>query len=92
LESDKLSFDQINPIPSGAQIQLVIQFSPALPVVTFYNTWGKMKLRIEYDHENYERQFNEDNIKNDIVRDIVGADLILGIPRVTKKPNDQSVQ
>jgi hypothetical protein len=92
LESDKLSLDQINPIPSGAQIQLVIQFNPALPVETFYNTWGKMKLRIEYHHEIYERQFDEDDIKNDIVSDIVGADLILGIPRVTKKPSDQSVQ
>jgi hypothetical protein len=92
LESDKLSLNEINPIPPGAQIQLVIQFNPTLSVITFYNTWGKMKLHIEYDHENYERQFKEDAIKNDIVRDIVGADLILGIPRVTKKPSDQSVQ
>jgi hypothetical protein len=86
LESDKLSLNQVNPIPPGAQIQLVIQFNPALPVATFYNTWGITKLRVEYDDTNYERQFNEDSIKSDIVRDIVGADLILGIPRVTKKP------
>jgi hypothetical protein len=85
LDAERLPLDQINPLPPGTDIWLIIEWTPALSALEFFNQWGKLHLTIHYGDNTYNHFADEDEIKSDLVGDIPGADLVLGIPRVTKK-------
>jgi hypothetical protein len=85
LEAERLPLDQINPLPPGTEIWLIVQWTPPLSILDFFNRWGKTQLTIKYGDDTYNRFFDEDEIKSDLLSDISGADLVLGVPRVTKK-------
>ena len=87
LDGENIPVDQTNPIPAGARIQLVAEWKPSLQLLEFYNQWGKINMQIDYNDTHYKRSFDDEHMKMALTRDIVGADLLLGIPRVTKKTN-----
>jgi len=85
LDGEKILALDTNPIPAGAKIQLVSEWTPPISVLEFMNRWGKMSLSIDYDGAQYRKTFSEEFMKAALLRDVVGADLVLGVPRVTKK-------
>jgi hypothetical protein len=85
LDGEKISVDRTNPVPPGAKIQLIAEWKPAISLMDFVKQWGNIHLLIEYGDIKYKRVFDEDYMRSTLVRDIVGADLALGVPRVTKK-------
>ncbi len=44
-------------------------------------------MQMDYNDTHYKRSFDDEHMKMVLTRDIVGAELLLGIPRVTKKTN-----
>jgi hypothetical protein len=85
LDAERLPLDEINPLPPGMEIWLVVEWPTSLSVQEFLNQWGKFNLTVHYGDSTYSRYVDEDEIKSDLLSDIGGADLVLGIPRVTKK-------
>jgi hypothetical protein len=77
--------DQIESIPPGANIDLVIEWKPPLSITDFLNQWGKIHFTAVYGDTTYETRFDEDGIRQKVFREIQGA----GGPRVTKKKADQ---
>jgi hypothetical protein len=85
LGSEMIPIQDTNPTPRGAKIQLVLEWKPTISVQEFMSRWGKTLLSIDYDDFKYRKVLDETFMRDALVRDIVGADVILGIPRVTKK-------
>ena len=77
LDAGPIPLDQLNPIPPGAQFALMVEWNPALSVSDFVNQWGRMRFRITYDDRVFEKTLNESQIKEIILQDISGSDLIL---------------
>jgi hypothetical protein len=73
--------EQIESIPAGAIIDLIIEWKPGLSIKDFQDQWGKIYFKAVYDDATYERHFDEQEIRQKIYREIQGA----GGPRVTKK-------
>ena len=85
LESEPISLDRLNPIPPRAQFALMVEWNLALSVLDFVNQWGKMLFHIGYDDKVFDKTLSESQIKDIILQDIPGSDLILGVPRPTQK-------
>jgi hypothetical protein len=85
LDGEKFPVGDANPIPAGAKIQLVSEWTPPISVQEFMNRWGKISLTMDYDDTKYRKIIDPEFMKTSLLRDIVGADLVLGVPRVTKK-------
>jgi hypothetical protein len=73
--------DQIESIPAGAIIDLIIEWKPGLSIKDFQDLWGKIFFKAVYNDATYEKHFDEQSIRQKIYREIQGA----GGPRVTKK-------
>jgi hypothetical protein len=85
LGGEKVSVDQINPIAPKARVQLTVEWHPLLSVADFVSQWGKFTIAIDYDGASFRWSLSNELIRNTLIRDIVGADAVLGVPRVTKK-------
>ncbi|MGW1420559.1 hypothetical protein ACWAT4_10625 [Bradyrhizobium manausense] len=82
---EKIPVQQANPIPAGAKIQLIFEWAPPLSVQEMMSKWGKTSFSINYGDFRFRKVFDAEFMKAALVRDIVGADLVLGVPHVTKK-------
>ncbi len=73
--------EQIEAIPPGAAIDLVLEWKPALSINDFLSQWGKLRFVAKYNDYNYEARFDEQKIRAKVFGEIQGA----GGPLVTKK-------
>lgn len=78
------SITEINPIPPGASIDLIVEWkdAAALPIKEFLNQWGKIYLRVDYDSTVYERTYDNDYLYQKAAREYPQEGFG---PRVTKK-------
>lgn len=77
----EVPLDQIEPIPPGAPIDLVIDWKPPLSISNFLDQWGKIHFTAIYGDTTYDKLFDEDHIRQKIFNEIQGS----GGPMVTKK-------
>ena len=73
---------QINAVPPGATIDLIVEWKQMLPIKDFLNQWGKLNFKVEYEGGIYDATFDENYIYEKAAREY--PDSGLG-PRVTKK-------
>lgn len=85
LDAETYALNEVNPIPPGVQIALYAEWTPPLPVSDFFRQWGKMTIHVDYDDTFWEKTLDENKVRDIIVQDIPNADLVLPVPRVTKK-------
>lgn len=85
IDGKQTQLQNVYPVPPGAEVELIMEWNPPISVSDFINLWGKTRLEINYDSTTYRRLFNRENINSMIAQDIVGADAIVGTPRVTPK-------
>lgn len=62
-----------------------MEWNPIISVAEFISLCGKSRLEINYDSTTHVRVFSRENINSMLAQDIVGADAIVGTPRVTPK-------
>jgi hypothetical protein len=74
----KIPISLANPVPPGASITLMAEFTPPLPIKEIAERWMRMLFRAEYESTIYSRSFDLEKRLRDY------PELKLG-PRVTKK-------
>ncbi len=85
IDGKQMQLQNVYPVPPGAEIELIMEWNPTISVSDFISLWGKTRLEINYNSITHRKVFNRENISSMIAQDIVGADAIVGTPRVTPK-------
>jgi hypothetical protein len=85
IDGEQIQLQNIYPVPPGSEIELIMECNPVISVSDFISLLGKAKLEINYGSTTHRSQFNRENIISMISQDIVGADAIVGTPRVTPR-------
>jgi hypothetical protein len=85
IDAHQVPVEKINPIPPGAEIELIIEWDQTISVSDFISQWGKARLEIKYGTTTYSKVFDRESISSMVGQDIVGADAVVGVPRVTPK-------
>lgn len=85
IDGKQMRLQNVYPVPLGAEIELIMEWNPTISVSDFISQWGKARLEINYASTTHIRVFNRENISSMLAQDIVGADAIVGTPRVTPK-------
>ena len=85
IDADQIDLGDINPVPPGAEIELIMEWKPAIAVSDFMSQWGKAQLEISYGGVIHKMTFDQENMRSSLAQDIVGADVVVGVPRVTPK-------
>ncbi len=62
-----------------------MEWKPAIAVSDFMSQWGKAQLEISYGGVIHKMTFDQENMRSSLAQDIVGADVVVGVPRVTPK-------
>jgi hypothetical protein len=85
-DGEQVQIQNLNAVPAGAQIELIMEWSPPISIVDFMGQWGKVKLEIDdAGSSTHIAVFDRDDIASMLSQDIVGAAEIVGAPRVTPK-------
>jgi hypothetical protein len=85
IDAEQRQIQSINPIPPGAEIELIMEWNPTISVADFIGQWGRARLEIDYGITTHKKVFDHDNMASMLAQDIAGADSIVGAPRVTPK-------
>jgi hypothetical protein len=81
--AERWKVDQVEPVPSGAQIILVYEPKPSPPLPDFLSQWGAFELHVVYDHKEYVKAYSQGFINSKLAREMPGFG-----PHVTRK-NDK---
>lgn len=85
IDAAQIELVNINPVPPGAEIELIIEWKPVIAVSDFMSQWGKAQLEINYGGVTHKMTFDQEHMRASLAEDIVGADVVVGVPRVTPK-------
>ena len=78
---ERWRIDQVEPIPSGAQVILVYEPKPSPPLPDFMSQWGAFEFHVVYDNKEYIKIYSQDYINSKMTREMPG---VFG-PRVTPR-------
>jgi hypothetical protein len=81
---ERWKIDQVEPIPSGAQVILVYEPKPPPSLADFMSQWGAFEFHVVYDNKEYVKIYSQDYINSKMTREMPG---VFG-PRVTPR-NDK---
>ena len=81
---ERWKIDQIEPIPSGAQVILVYEPKPSPPLTDFIRQWGAFEFHVVYDNKEYVKAYSQNYINAKFAREMPG----ISGPRVTPR-NDK---
>jgi hypothetical protein len=82
--SERWKIDQVEPIPSGAQVMLIYEPKPSPPLPDFINQWGAFEFHVVYDNKEYVKIYSQAYINSKMAREFPG---VFG-PHVTRR-NDK---
>jgi hypothetical protein len=82
--TERWKIDQVEPIPSGAQVILVYELKPPPSLADFMSQWGAFEFHVVYDNKEYVKIYSQDYINSKMTREMPG---VFG-PRVTPR-NDK---
>jgi hypothetical protein len=82
--SERWKIDQVEPIPSGAQVILIYEPKPPPPLSDFMNQWGAFEFHVVYDNKEYVKIYSQAYINSKMAREMPG---VFG-PHVTRR-NDK---
>jgi hypothetical protein len=82
--NERWKIDQVEPIPSGAQVVLIYEPKPSPPFPDFMNQWGAFEFHVVYDNKEYVKIYSQAYINSKMARELPG---VFG-PHVTRR-NDK---
>jgi hypothetical protein len=78
--NERWKVEQVEPIPTGAQVILVYEPKPLLPLPDFISQWGAFEFHVVYDNKEYVKVYSQVYINSKMAREMPGFG-----PHVTRR-------
>jgi hypothetical protein len=71
--NERWKIDQIEPIPSGAQVSLIYEPKPSPPLPDFMSQWGALEFHVVYDNKEYVKIYSQAYLNSKMAREMPGV-------------------